>query len=75
MRESVIRDNRKRGKVGEFLSENIQPHQPILTGSPCPGKYRIALKKKLQQEGSELSHNLGQLKMEAGDGKQRMTIK
>jgi hypothetical protein len=45
----------------------------ILSGSPRPRKYWNALKTKLQQEGSELSHNLGQLKMEAEDGKLRMT--
>jgi prophage antirepressor-like protein len=41
----------------------------ILSGSPRPRKYWNALKTKLKQEGSELSHNLGQLKMEAADGK------
>ena len=45
----------------------------ILSGSPRPRKYWNALKTKLKQEGSELSHKLGQLKMEAGDGKKRMT--
>ena len=45
----------------------------ILTGSPRPRKYWNALKTKLQQEGSELSHKLGQLKMQAGDGKSRLT--
>lgn len=44
-----------------------------LTGSPRPRKYWNALKTKLKAEGSELSHNLGQLKMEAEDGKLRMT--
>ena len=33
-----------------------------LTDSPRPRKYWNALKSKLQAEGSELSHNLGQLK-------------
>ena len=46
----------------------------ILTGSPRPRKYWSALKTKLQQEGSELSHNLGQLKMEAEDGKLRLSL-
>jgi BRO family, N-terminal domain len=41
----------------------------ILTGSPRPRKYWNALKTKLKAEGSELSHNLGQLKMESADGK------
>ncbi len=45
----------------------------ILTESPRPRKYWNALKTKLKDEGSELSHNLGQLKMVATDGKMRMT--
>lgn len=45
----------------------------ILTGSPRPRKYWNALKTKMRAEGSELSHNLGQLKMAAEDGKLRMT--
>ena len=45
----------------------------ILTESPRPRKYWNALKTKLKAEGSELSHNLGQLKMAAEDGKMRMT--
>jgi BRO family, N-terminal domain len=45
----------------------------VLTDSPRPRKYWNALKTKLQQEGSELSHKLGQLKMEAEDGKMRET--
>jgi DNA-damage-inducible protein D len=45
----------------------------ILTDSPRPRKYWNALKTKLQQEGSELSHKLGQLKMQAEDGKMRET--
>ena len=45
----------------------------ILTGSPRPRKYWNALKTKLKAEGSELSHNLGQLKMTAEDGKMRIT--
>jgi hypothetical protein len=45
----------------------------ILTDSPRPRKYWNALKTKLQQEGNELSHNLGQLKMQAEDGKMRET--
>ncbi len=41
----------------------------VLTGSPRPRKYWNALKTKLKDEGSELSHNLGQLKMQSADGK------
>ena len=36
---------------------------------PRPRKYWNALKTKLKAEGSELSHKLGQLKMESVDGK------
>lgn len=45
----------------------------ILTDSPRPRKYWNALKTKLDEEGNELSQNLGQLKMQAPDGKQRLT--
>lgn len=45
----------------------------ILTGSPRPRKYWNTLKTKLEEEGSELSQKLGQLKMKAQDGKMRMT--
>lgn len=45
----------------------------VLTESPRPRKYWNALKTKLQEEGSQLSQNLGQLKMEAEDGKMRGT--
>jgi len=45
----------------------------ILTDSPRPRKYWSALKTKLQAEGSELSQFLGQLKMQAEDGKMRET--
>ena len=37
----------------------------VLTDSPRPRKYWNALKTKLKAEGSELSQNLGQLKMPA----------
>jgi len=45
----------------------------ILTGSPRPRKYWNALKTKLIEEGSELSHKLGQLKMQSADGKFYLT--
>ncbi len=45
----------------------------VLTGSPRPRKYWNALKTKLKSEGSELSHNLGQLKMKSADGKNYLT--
>ncbi|MEI3390128.1 MAG: Bro-N domain-containing protein [Clostridia bacterium] len=46
----------------------------ILTNSSRPRKYWDDLKKKLETEGfSELSENIGQLKMVAKDGKLRQT--
>ena len=45
----------------------------VLTDSPRPRKYWNALKTKLKKEGSELSHNLGQLKLESEDGKSYKT--
>ncbi len=45
----------------------------ILTESPRPRKYWNALKTKLKAEGSELSQFMGQLKMQAQDGKYYLT--
>ena len=46
----------------------------ILTESPRPRKYWNALKTKIIAEGfEELSQNMGQLKMEASDGKKYLT--
>lgn len=45
----------------------------ILTDSPRPRKYWSALKTKLKTEGNETSQKLGQLKMQADDGKMRET--
>ena len=44
-----------------------------LTDSIQPRKYWNDLKKKLKDEGSELSEKIGQLKMKAKDGKYRLT--
>ena len=41
----------------------------ILTGSDRPRKYWSDLKAKLKKEGSELSENIGQLKLLSSDGK------
>ena len=41
----------------------------VLTGTDRPRKYWNDLKTKLQQEGSELSEKIGQLKMQSADGK------
>jgi hypothetical protein len=45
----------------------------ILTKSPRPRKYWNALKTKLKAEGSQLSQNVGQLKMPSTDGKNYLT--
>ena len=45
----------------------------VLTESPRARKYWSALKIKLKDEGSELSQNLGQLKMQSDDGKNYLT--
>ena len=45
----------------------------VLTDSPRPRKYWNALKTKLMAEGSELSSNMGQLKLPSSDGKSYLT--
>ena len=45
----------------------------VLTDSPRPRKYWNAIKTKLEAEGSELSQNVGQLKLQAADGKRYLT--
>ena len=45
----------------------------ILTDTDRPRKYWSDLKVKLAKEGSEVSEKIGQLKMTAPDGKQRLT--
>lgn len=45
----------------------------VLTGSPRPRKYWNALKTKLEEEGSQLSQFMGQLKMMSSDGKYYLT--
>lgn len=45
----------------------------VLTGTDRPRKYWNDLKTKLKKEGSELSDKIGQLKMQAPDGKMRLT--
>ena len=45
----------------------------VLTDSPRPRKYWNALKTKLAAEGSEVSQNMGQLKLPAPDGKNYLT--
>src|SRR3989338_872400 len=45
----------------------------VLTSSDRPRKYWSDLKAKLKLEGSQLSEKIGQFKMEAPDGKMRLT--
>lgn len=45
----------------------------ILTNNARPRKYWSDLKTKLKKEGSELSEKIGQLKIQAEDGKMRLT--
>ena len=45
----------------------------ILTDSPNPRKYCSVLKTRLKREGSELTTNCSQLKMQAADGKKYLT--
>jgi hypothetical protein len=45
----------------------------VLTESPRPRKYWNALKTKLIGEGSEVSQNMGQLKLLSEDSKMRLT--
>ena len=45
----------------------------ILTDSPNPRKYWSVLKTKMKREGSELTTNCSQLKMQAADGKKYLT--
>jgi hypothetical protein len=45
----------------------------VLTDSERPRKYWSDLKSKLIKEGSEVSDKIGQLKMQAPDGKMRLT--
>ena len=45
----------------------------VLTNNERPRKYWSDLKTKLRKEGSELSEKIGQLKLQAEDGKMRVT--
>ena len=77
---------KKQNKIQLFQKQKVRTHWDeekekwffsiidvitILTESPRPRKYWNALKTKLQTEGSELSQNMGHLKMLAADGKMR----
>lgn len=45
----------------------------VLTKSARPRKYWSDLKKRITEEGNEVSDKIGQLKLKASDGKYRMT--
>lgn len=45
----------------------------VLTNTERPRKYWDDLKRKLKDEGSQLSENIGQLKLQSSDGKMRKT--
>ena len=45
----------------------------VLAHTPRPRKYWDDLKRKLKVEGSQLSEKIGQLKMQASDGKYYLT--
>jgi len=72
----------KKNKIQLFQEQKVRTHWDenqekwffsiidvvtILTESPRPRKYWNALKTKLQAEGSQLSQNVGQLKMQAAE--------
>ena len=57
----------------ETLYVSIVDVIEVLTGTDRPRKYWSDLKNKLKNEGSELSEKIGQLKMQAPDGKMRLT--
>ena len=45
----------------------------VLAGNDRPRTYWSDLKRKLKEEGSQLSEKIGRLKMPAADGKMRLT--
>ena len=57
----------------EFWYFSVIDTIEVLTQSDRPRKYWSDLKSKLKKEGSELSEEIGQLKMQASDGKMRVT--
>jgi BRO family, N-terminal domain len=60
------------GEQAQWLFSVIDIIQ-ALTGNERPRKYWSDLKKKLADEGSEVSEKIGQLKLLASDGKSRLT--
>ena len=72
-----IFDNRKVRSVWDSEQEkwyiSIVDVIEVLTESPNPRKYWSVLKTRLKQEGSELTTNCSQLKLQATDGKYYLT--
>lgn len=67
-------------EIRSIWDEEIEDHYfsiidviAVLTESKRPEKYWSDLKSKLNKEGSQLSENIGRLKMPAKDGKMRLT--
>lgn len=60
---------RQRDEKKELWFFSVVDIIEILTESPRPRKYWNALKTKLEKEWSELSQNVGQLKLKSSDGK------
>ncbi|MBC8214199.1 MAG: Bro-N domain-containing protein [Candidatus Marinimicrobia bacterium] len=56
-------------EVKEFWYFSVVDVIEVLTGNIRPRKYWNDLKKKLLNEGSQLSEKIGQLKMQSSDGK------
>ncbi len=80
--------NKKQQKIALFEGKRIRRHWDgekelwyfavmdvieVLAQTDRPRKYWNDLKTKLKYEGSELSEKIGQLKMQAGDGKYYLT--
>ena len=84
MEEKIMKENNIKlfegRKIRTKWDEEIQDYYysiidviAVLTESKRPEKYWSDLKSKLNKEGSQLSENIGRLKMPAKDGKMRMT--
>lgn len=80
--------NKRKNNIAVFQNKEIRRHWDekkeewyfsvidiieVLSGTNRPRKYWDDLKRKLKQEGSELSDKIGQLKMIAPDGKYYLT--
>lgn len=75
--KSIIFQNKEIRRIWDAKKEewyfSIIDIVEVLTESPRPRKYWNALKTKLKDEGSEVSQNVGHLKLIADDEKMRLT--